>query len=55
MYLTFVMDIKRDGRSLRSLGAALFFARGTPLAKKLLAGVSRWLMAALSYLSDSVA
>jgi hypothetical protein len=53
VYLTFVMDIKSNGRSLRSSGcAALFFGSGTPLAKILLAGVSRWLMAALSYLSE---
>jgi DUF1016 N-terminal domain len=52
VYLTFVMDIKRTAGSFATLGAALFFGSGTPLAKILLAGVSRWLMAALSYLSE---
>jgi hypothetical protein len=45
VYLTFVMDIKRTAGSFAALGAALFFCSGTPLAKTLLADVSRWLMA----------
>ena len=52
MYLTFVMDIKRKAGSFATLGAALFFGSGTPLAKILLAGVGRCLMAAHSYLSE---
>jgi hypothetical protein len=46
------MDIKRTAGFFAALGAALFFRSGTPLAKILLADVSRWLMAALSYLSE---
>jgi hypothetical protein len=46
------MDIKRTAGSFAVLGAALFFCSGTPLAKILLAGLSRRLMAALSYLSE---
>src|SRR5713226_4469240 len=49
------MDIKGTAGSFAAVGAALFFGSGTPLtplAKILLAGVSRWLMAALSYLSE---
>jgi hypothetical protein len=46
------MDIKRTAGSFVALGAALFFGSETPLAKILLAGVSPWLMAALSYLNE---
>ncbi len=52
MYLTFVMDIKRTAGSFAALVATLFFGSGTLLAKILLVGVSRWLMAALCYLSE---
>ena len=51
MYLTFVMDIKRTAGSFAARCGTVF-GSGTPLAKILLAGVSRWLMAALSDLSE---